>query len=110
MLKKVFFTVFFVLLFCVISRADWEESGLQYTTPAVDISAAIDSLQRPMMFVADSTYRLYKSINADSGWAEIIHPKSYNPSCVLQISGTNKVRIGRLCHSSIANFISAILV
>ncbi|MFQ6033130.1 MAG: hypothetical protein ACE5K2_09450, partial [Candidatus Zixiibacteriota bacterium] len=63
MFKKLLFTVSFVLLFCVISRAEWERAGWQHTTHAVDISASVDSLESLRVFVADSTYRLYKSTN-----------------------------------------------
>lgn len=42
MFKKVLFTLPFVLFSCFISRAEWEESGCQNATHAVDISASLD--------------------------------------------------------------------
>jgi hypothetical protein len=95
MFKKIYFSLFFICLLTVSLRASWQESGPQYATHAIDISVSLDSRDSLVIFVADSTYRLYKSDNVDSGWTDIIHPKSHNPSCVLQISDTDTIYLGR---------------
>ncbi|MFQ6114921.1 MAG: WD40/YVTN/BNR-like repeat-containing protein [bacterium] len=96
MFKKVLFTFSFVLLFSLISRAEWDSSGTQYSTHAIDISAAVDQYGDLRIFVADSTYRLYKSADYGVSWtANTWDSSSFNPSCVLAIKDTSIVYIGR---------------
>jgi hypothetical protein len=95
MFNKICFSVFFICLLSVSLKAEWQRSGSQYATHAIDISVALDSRDTLVVFVADSANKLYKSTNVDSGWTEITHDLSPNPSCVLQISGTDKVYISR---------------
>jgi photosystem II stability/assembly factor-like uncharacterized protein len=95
MFKKICFSVFFICLLYVSLRAEWQRSGFQYATHSIDISASVDARDSLVVFVADSTYRLYKSKNVGSGWSEIGDSNSYKPSCVLAIPGTDTVFISR---------------